>query len=520
MLSWSEYVSNCKSRLSAIARSCYLRALYWANKCREARHVAKSLEESLARSNARCRELENENTDLRQRVSDLEAEMAKPHPVSLPLGEAPSGQQYGANMIALCVNLGRELGIRRTPRAIKIFFQWLEAEDVAIPSHETVRLWMQRVGLGRMRKAKKRKGATWLVDHSNQIGKEKVLLVLRVRSQPRAGVALRHRDMEVLAVVPGTEWKREDVAKVYAQLAERHGQPGCIVTDGAVELREPAKKLGKPGERPLVFRDPKHFLANRFEALLKRDPAYEAFTQKIGRCRSALQQTELARFIPPPFKTKARFMNLEPTIGWASAVLWHLNHPESSSCSEVSLDRLEEKLGWLREFDTSIQHWQSYQEIVSATLTFLNQQGIFRGVVKAYEKILDGIAMGPVGAQLANDMKALLRTYEKQLKPNQRLRISTEILESTFSLYKQLEQQHSKSGFTSLLLTIPTLIRETTAREVTALFAQVKVADVKAWSKEHLPNTLTSQRHRMYREAQRNTKRKTKERATPLVQAA
>jgi hypothetical protein len=478
------------------------------------------LQESLAKSTARCRELEKENRDLCQRVSELEAELAEPHPVELPLGDAPRGQQYGANMIALCVNLARKLGIRRTRHALEIFFQWLGVEDVAIPSHETIRLWMQRVGLGRMRKAKKKDDGTWLVDHTNQIGKEKVLTVLRVRSQPRAGVALRHQDVEVLATVPGTEWKREDVAKVYEQLEKRYGTPHCVATDGAVELREPAENLGKPGKRPLVFRDPKHFLANRLEALLKRDPNYEAFTQKIGRSRSALQQTELARFIPRAFKVKARFMNLEPTICWASAVLWHLNHPESSSCSDVSFDRLEEKLGWLREYSGSILQWEMCLEVISTTLTFLNQQGIFPGVVKAYQKLLDGMATCPASEQLASDMEALLRQYEKHLQPNERLRISTEILESTFSLYKQLEQQHSKSGFTSLLLAFPTLVRETTASEVTTIFAKIKVSDVKAWAKEHLPNTLASQRNRMYREAKPRAKQKTKKRATPLSQAA
>lgn len=148
-------------------------------------------------------------------------------------------------MIALCVNLARKLGIRRTPHALEIFFQWLEVDEVAIPSHETVRLWMQRVGLGRMRKAKKKDDGTWLVDHTNQIGKEKVLTVLRVRSRPRPGVALRHQDVEVLATVPGTEWKREDVAKVYAQLEKRYGTPHCVATDGAVELRKPAENLGR-----------------------------------------------------------------------------------------------------------------------------------------------------------------------------------------------------------------------------------------------------------------------------------
>src|SRR5690606_20487309 len=113
------------------------------------------------------------------------------------------------------------------------------------------------------------------------------------------------------------------------------------------------------------------------EALLTRDPNWEAFTGKVGKSRSALQQTELAHFNPPPFKIKARFMNLERTIEWAAAVLWHLDHPESLSRKEVTVKRMEEKLGWLREFAPRISQWQECQRVISTTLTFLNQQGIF-----------------------------------------------------------------------------------------------------------------------------------------------
>ena len=140
--------------------------------------------------------------------------------------------------------------------------------------------------------------------------------------------------------------------------------------------------------------------------------------------------------------------------------------------------------------------------------------------MKEYQKVIAGSANSPARQQLDKDTKALHCEYQKKLQPNERLRISTEILESAFSLYKQLEQQHSKSGFTSLLLTFPTLLCETTAKEVTECFARVKVADVKAWAKEHLPNTLASQRQRVFREAKRKTKSKTEKRATPLRQAA
>jgi hypothetical protein len=305
---------------------------------------------------------------------------------------------------------------------------------------------MQRVGLGRVERAEKKDGGTWLVDHTNQVGQEKVLTVLRARSAPRDGQPLRHEDVEVLATIPGTQFRREDVAREYRKLAVRFGTPANVLMDGAVELRDPVEVLKKRGKTPRVFRDPKHFLANRLEALLKKDPDYEAFSRRLGQARCALQQTELAHFTPPPFKTKARFMNLQPTIRWAAAALWHLNHPDSATCRRLSRQRLEEKLGWLRGFAGSIARWQACQEVISATLTFLNQRGLFGGVVAAYRKVIAGLATCPASQHLASAMTNLLRDYARTLKPGERVPLSTEILESGFALYKQLEQQHSRSG--------------------------------------------------------------------------
>ena len=119
--SWAKFNSECKSRLSAIARSCYLRRVHWFEKYREAKQAQEELREAIANYEARCRQLEQEKRDLYQRVSELEAELAEPRQIQLPLGDVPPGQQYGANMVALCVNLGRKLGVRPTVRALKIF---------------------------------------------------------------------------------------------------------------------------------------------------------------------------------------------------------------------------------------------------------------------------------------------------------------------------------------------------------------------------------------------------------------
>ncbi|MFM7869900.1 MAG: hypothetical protein ACKPHU_37255, partial [Planctomycetaceae bacterium] len=58
---------------------------------------------------------------------------------------------------------------------------------------------------------------------------------------------------------------------------------------------------------------------------------------------------------------------------------------------------------------------------------------------------------------MAKQLVDHVATSESQLTPGMRVPLSTEILESLFGLYKQLEGQHSKGGFTSLLPAIAAL---------------------------------------------------------------
>lgn len=120
--SWTDFTSRCKSRLSALGRCCYLRWAHWRQKYQEAQQETLELRESLAACEARGQRVEEQNQQLQQEVAALQQRLAEPPACSLPLGEAPPGQQYGANLIALAVNLGRALGPRGARRAMKIFF--------------------------------------------------------------------------------------------------------------------------------------------------------------------------------------------------------------------------------------------------------------------------------------------------------------------------------------------------------------------------------------------------------------
>jgi hypothetical protein len=107
--------------LSALGRSCYLRRQPWQRKYEQARRAQRELQETVAKGQARCRQLEQQIQDLSRQVAELQTQRAAPRPLALPVGEVPPGQQYGANLMALSVNLGRKLGVRPAARPLKIF---------------------------------------------------------------------------------------------------------------------------------------------------------------------------------------------------------------------------------------------------------------------------------------------------------------------------------------------------------------------------------------------------------------
>jgi len=426
----------------------------------------------------------------------------------LPEDRPLKGHKFGCRLICLAVNLARIVGLRPAERVLKIVWAWLGVQQ-QLPDWTTIRMWLLRVGVAALREPVERADDwIWMADHSNQIGPEKALVVLGVRASrlPPAGKTLKHEDVHLLTVRPGTAWKREDMAAVYRELGERCGVPRAILCDGAVELRDGAQSLQNQRPDTIVLQDFKHKAAIFLKAAVGDDPRFAEFNTHLGKTRSAIQQTELAHLTPPGQKPKARFMNLASTLDWAAVVLWLLDHPEAKGRELVTPQRLEEKLGWLRSFAAGLAAWRECQQVVNAGVTFINERGLFRGAGAELCVTMGTSLRHAASRRLAQRLVDFVTASEDKLKEGERLPMSTEILESTFALYKQLEQQHSKGGFTSLLAAFGALLKTATDATIRRAFSAVSVKDVQQWSRENLATTLTSKRIAMYNQFRSATK--------------
>lgn len=467
--------------------------------------------DELKRSNEQLqqknRQLEQELQEARQKLKQAEQRNKEllEQPVRLPEDPPLPYHRYGPRMISLCIELAKTLGLRASERALITIFEWLRIQ-IVVPTWTCTRAWLRRLGVDRMKHSQERRDDwIWIVDHTCQIGKEKVLVILGIREchLPPPGESLKHEHVRVLAIVPGTQWKTEDVGKQYKLLAEKIGIPKRVLTDGAVELRDSVLVLEKDGKTPTLWRDLKHFAANRLESMIGNTDAFKGFSSKVGSTRSAVQQTELSHFTPPSSRPKARFMNLGPMLRWGAMVLWHLDHPDSKARQGITLERMEAKLGWLREYREPIAQWCRVEKVISKSLTFINTQGLYRGASVELRGRLDKLFLDTGGhceqsRQMSEQLVQFVLDAESDLKEGERGLLSSEILESAFGLYKALEGQHSKGGFTSLIAGFASLLGPCTPGEVKEAFDRTLTKNVKSWTTKNLGTTLGSKKNLVY----------------------
>lgn len=515
------YVFN--SRRSAVLCSVIVGRDTWRQQARDAKRQVKRLSAQLQEvqqvAATQIAKLKTRLTQMEKQIQDLQNRPVQP-PCDIPL----KGHQFGLNLISWAIATAKVAGLRAAPKVMRLACQFFGC-DLRLPKWTAIRSWLIRAGIGCLEEAiELADDWIWIIDHSIQVGKEKVLAVLGIRRSklPKAGTPLKHSDLRVLEVLPGVSWKAEDVGKALLDLATRAGNaPRAVLGDGAPELRDGVAMLCEQRKDCIFLGDFKHHAANVLKRELEHGERFKEFTALVGRIRASIQQTQMAHLIPSSVKPKARFMNLEPQLRWAGRMLWLLDHPTDECLAGITPERLKEKLGGLEEFRQDIANWNALQDVICVGVTLVAEDGLREGIavefarrVSLLSKPIASATSSPPEAtssesvkltidweqvaasanRVSEQLQEFLAGLENLLNPGERLPLSTEILESSFGLYKQLEGQHSKQGFTGLLGAFGALLRELTPEELGKCLTRVSVKAMQKWQEEKLGETFTSRR--------------------------
>lgn len=504
--------SACKRQFRARAYSWRRGRDRWREKHRRQRAEHEQERKQFRKELRRC---QRQRDRLQRRVDEFEAEKQAEQESRRREQAAPATQVvfedppvgshgYGPRTIDLAIRLVQNgVALQATPRAMAAHFKTFEIK-AKIPSYWTVRLWMQRFGCGQLTAPiEKADDWIWLVDHSVQLGQEKLLVVLAVRAAhlPPPGTALRLENLHPIVVLPCVVSNKESVRDQLKQAIKERGLPRAIVSDHGSDLLGGIQLLRLEYPTLIELYDFKHFAACRFKALVEHNERFHEFQRLASNTRKEIQQTGMSFLAPPSPKSKARYMNFGPTFAWAAKMLRLLELRRPKTLQWVKRHKLEEKLGWLREFRDDVAQWRECQTTIDAGVKFINQQGIFRGAAKPFRAALPADLKHPVSRRLAEQLVEFIAAESAKLKTGERLSLSTEIVESSFGKFKYFQgDQQAKQGFTTLIIAFAALLVRVTPQRVSATFAITSVRDVRTWLKEKLKTTPAAKRIIAYRE--------------------
>jgi hypothetical protein len=372
-----------------------------------------------------------------------------------------------------------------------------------VPHCTTVRWWLLRLGYHKLHRPKEQASDwVWIIDHSNQIGKEKCLVILGVRvsqlPQPGEEYPLSLAQMEPIELEPVTISDKEVVYRQLEANVAKTGVPRAIIDDHGGDLAGGVELFRKAHPETIEIYDISHKAACLLKARLEGDEQWKAFAAKAGQTKCNIQQTEWAFLVPPNQRSKARYMNLEPLIGWGIKTLAILNNPGPDVLRYGTTERLEEKLGWLRQFREPLTTWSEMEQTIDVAVDFVRTQGLYRGAAKDLRRRLRKLRLSQSARGLGDDLTKFVAAQARSLRRGERLPACSEVIETCFGKFKSLERDQAKGGFTSLLLALAACVAERTQEVVHDALQQTRTRDVIAWIKEKLGTTLASKRRIAY----------------------
>jgi hypothetical protein len=374
------------------------------------------------------------------------------------MGATPvAGHQFGAGLMSLFADLvlNAATSQRAAAAVLRLVAPYISGLS-RVPCANSGRMWLMRIGLHELlRKKEAAKDWVWIMDHTVQLGPQKCLVIVGVRlsSWRRKHGPLEHEDLALLRLTPMKKSTAVAVAEELEATCRQIGVvPVAVLSDEGAELKKSGMELFRercPKARrvPHVF-DIKHKVAIFLKKELHNDATWQSFVTQTNRTKLQTTLTELAFLVPPGLKNKARYMNLDTLVDWGCRVLAYLDNPRAVSEEKVDLRKLEQKLGWLREYREALATWAELLAVAKQAEGYVRRSGYHCRAANELTSQLRPLARTPAAVRMQAGLLKFLDEQTKGLKRGQHLLGSSEILESLLGKYKRIQGTHSKGGMT------------------------------------------------------------------------
>lgn len=435
----------------------------WKQRCKEAEKKLKGCQDKLAR------------TQHVQEAVERSRKKVKGHSYSTLLTD-----------VALKIRCNTSCGARDVSKILDILNEATGGLlDDDVPCANTIDNWVAKCGLDAYGKASSWLGRdpyAMIIDDSMIVGGQRLLLVLLVPAI-HGGSPLAHGDVAVGGIYVAKSFDSERIKKALEETAAKMGRnPEYVISDNASIMRKGTELAGMRHHADIT-----HSLGMLLERTYKKEADFRDFTGLVSDVFFKCNMLPTAYLLPPKQRSVARFINMDRWVAWAFTLLEKMEQVPIGERAAFSfiprnaslIDELSEVMSCVRYIEGVFKH-----------------EGLSRGTVEKCMGKIDEILMRGNERMrgLGTAIKLFLRK-ESEWMEGAAHNNSSDIIESTYGIYKSKKSPNKMYGVTTLVLRLSlcgkTLRKDfDTAQSLT----NVKMRDIQEWRKENLLPNLVSKR--------------------------
>ena len=451
-------------------------------------------------------------------------------PATQPSGIRLPNHQYSIAAILQAVRIYTVgvISFHACCRVIALLKPELSAFNI-VPTNNTIQSWVLRIGLYELSRPVER-ADDWVIilDHTCQLGAHKCLIVLGIRRSHWATLSrpLILQDLSVLMIRVVTSSTGLLVQQQLLEVQARIGTIAAIVSDQGSDLVCGSKLFANeqgdvwPNDvsrpdvspddtpqlfdsndlavagrgKPLVLKDFSHASSHLLKAHLEADKQWHEFLALCGKTQPKVKQTIWGALAPPTQKIKGRYMNIGELIRWGQMMHDLLRGFAGTLPEGIDRSMLRQKYGWVESFAESLKAWLEIDILREQSLQVVRVLGYSNTTVDAIRSGQRAYRNYESSHKLATALLDLARDQCGDIPEGVSYPGSSEVIESLIGKYKHSQGQHSRCGFTKMLLAIGASVVEVTENVVVESLTAVREMDVRKWTKDALGTTLPSMR--------------------------
>jgi hypothetical protein len=393
--------------------------------------------------------------------------------------------------VVLQIKLSTSSSFRGTHKVFEILNQKINP-DGSSPTHTTILNWVHKVGLHQL-SIPKEKASDWIIilDHSVQIGKEKLLVVFGVReSKVDFSKPLQFQSLLPLWEESRETWNGESVKEILTELKQSLGNIKYAVADQGSDLKY-GLKLAKIRHVYGIT----HIISNVLKKLYRRDKRFESFLKDMIHARNSAHQTGLAHLMPPGLRTKSRYENIGVISQWGKKIIDYVMDLPPRKEREL-IKRVMQQYGWVFQYEELLKELVEIDNAVKGFQKLLKNNGLQKNKNQT-------AVLGRLKSQNGKRLKEYLTDYFTNtacLIRNRKTPIlcSSDIIESAFGKYKNYVSGNPMAGITNLVLCIAAFTSSLDEQEIMECLEKYTINDVKEWSKKHVGKSLFQKRKQCF----------------------